>query len=165
MAAENDGAPAKKSGAGGIVMALLAVSVLGGGAGAGFGYLKAQERAEIAERPVVEDPSRSQLRALAWREDTAVARLEPVVTNLARPAGSRVRIQGAMVFDTEVVSDVERLRASVSQDILAFMRTVGLGELRGASALNHLRDDLNANVRASTDGAVIEILIEQLVIQ
>ena len=40
-----------------------------------------------------------------------------------------------------------------------------LGELRGASALNHLRDVLNANVRASTDGAVIEILIEQLVIQ
>ena len=81
------------------------------------------------------------------------------------PAGARIRLETAMVFDVAAVEDVERMKATLSTDLIAFLRTVSLGELIGASAYNHLRDDLNERVRAASSGTVNELLIETMVLQ
>lgn len=63
------------------------------------------------------------------------------------------------------MSDVARLEAEITGDVLEFVRTVEADELRGASGLNHLRDDLNERIRFKTAGAVEELIIEAMVLQ
>ena len=49
--------------------------------------------------------------------------------------------------------------------MLAFVRTLTLAQLQGASGLQHLREDLNERVAIRTDGHIHELMIEMLVIQ
>lgn len=161
-------APDKSSrGRGGLVPllgSLALVSLVAAGAGAGFGLLQFSEIGAAATKrantlPVDKTP------ALAWDEKTGLARLNPIIVNLAAPQGARVRLDTAMVFDRDAVPDVEWLKAELATEILAFLRTVSLGELQGASAFAHLRDDLNQRARAVSSGAVRAILIETMVLQ
>lgn len=163
---DNDAPPPeqKKSGALAIVMALLVVTVIGGAGGAAISLMQVDTISLVATKRAHEAPKADD-RALAWDKATTTARLDPVIVNLASPAGARIRLDTAMVFDVDAVGDIERMKAVLSQDILTFLRTVSLGELQGASALGHLRDDLNERVRVASGGAVRELLIETLILQ
>ncbi|MEO1105967.1 MAG: hypothetical protein AAFW98_19910, partial [Pseudomonadota bacterium] len=111
----------------GFVLALLALTVLGAAGGGAFAIMQVDTIAAAAKKRANEEPDKA-ANALAWSEETAVSKLDPVVTNLSSPTSVWIRLEGAMVFDKAAVSDVERLRAEVTQDILAFLRTVSLGE-------------------------------------
>jgi flagellar FliL protein len=49
--------------------------------------------------------------------------------------------------------------------MVAYVRTITLAQLEGASALEHLREDLNERAALRTDGAVSEVVIQTLVVQ
>ena len=153
----------KKGGMMGTILAAAVVTLMGGAAGAGLGMMQVDTISTVATKRAneapVEEPS------LAWSKDTSVTRLNPVITNLAAPSGARIRLDTAMVFNVEAVEDVERMKATLATDIVGFLRTVSMGELVGASAFNHLRDDLNERVRAASGGTVDELLIETMVLQ
>lgn len=147
-----------------LVAAIALVTALGGGAGALLGSWQFDRIEEVAEQRANAEPVKT-ANALAWDEATAVARLEPVVTNLAQPSGTWIRLDTAMVFDREAVDDVERMKAELSESVLQFARTLSITELQGASAFNHLRDDLNERARMVSAGTVSELIIEAMVIQ
>ncbi|RAI00950.1 hypothetical protein DLJ53_17125 [Acuticoccus sediminis] len=153
----------KKGGMMGTILAAVVVTLMGGAAGAGLGMMQVDTISSVATKRANE--VEIQKPSLAWDKETTVTRLEPVITNLASPSGARIRLDTAMVFDVEAVEDVERMKATLSTDLIAFLRTVSLGELIGASAFNHLRDDLNERVRAASSGTVQELLIESMVFQ
>ena len=148
----------------GLIIAIVVVTLLGGGAGAGFATLVVDRITAIAQQRANETPSKDP-GALAWDDTTAIVRLEPVIANLAEPQGIFVRLDTAMVFDRDAVGDVERMKATVAEDILAYLRTVTLPDVTGASAFNHLRDDLNDRVRVASGGVVEELVIETMVLQ
>ena len=147
-----------------LILAILGITVIGIGAGGAVGMMQFAKIAEVAKKKANETPDKADL-ALAWDEKTAVIELEPVITNLAAPTGVWIRIECAIVVDHERVGDVKHMQASLREDLLMFLRTVSLGELTGASALNHLRDDLNERVSIASEGAVRELIIENMVIQ
>ncbi len=153
----------KKGGMMGIILAAVVVTLIGGAAGGALGMMQVDTISTVATKRANEAPVEK--RSLAWNEETTVTRLEPIITNLAAPPGARIRLEAAMVFDVAAVEDVERMKATLSTDLIAFLRTVSLGELVGASAFNHLRDDLNDRVRAASNGTVHELLIETMVLQ
>lgn len=167
---ENGGAPAaapKEDGKGGImglVLALLVSTVLGAGGGAFLASSQVDAIAAAEKRKATEVPEKVD-DALAWNKDSAVADLDPVITNLAAPAQTWLRLETAIVFNKEKVSDVERLRAEATGSILEFARTLTMAELEGASALNHLRDDLNDHVRFTSSDAVEELIIKAMILQ
>ena len=148
----------------GLIAAIISVTLLGGGAGAGFAVLVVDSITAVAERRASEPPARDP-DALAWDAATAITRLEPVIANLAAPRDMFVRLDAAMVFDRDAVGDVERMKATIAEDILAYLRTTTLSDVTGASAFNHLRDDLDDRVRIASDGAVEDLLIETMVLQ
>ncbi|XWN33002.1 MAG: flagellar basal body-associated FliL family protein [Devosia sp.] len=156
--------PPAKSGPGGLILALVLVTVLGSGAGGFLGSVQFDQIQAIATKRANEPPEKVET-ALAWDETSAVADIEPVLANLAAPSGTFVRIDSAMVFDRESVDDVARMQAELSQDILTYARTLNMAELQGASALNHIRDDLNERVRATSNGTVSELILKSLVVQ
>lgn len=154
----------KKSGVMGLVIALLVTTGLGIGGGAVLALNQVDTIAAAEKKKAIEAP-RMVDDALAWSKDTAVVDLDPVIANLASPSQMWIRLETAIIFNKDEVSDVARLKTEVTGDILAFVRTVTVGELQGASALNHLRDDLNERVRFQTAGAVEELIIEAMVLQ
>lgn len=154
----------KKSGTGALIAALLLTTVIGGGGGAFLGMSQVETISAVATKRA-NVAQKADENALAWDKETTVARLTPIISNLAFPTGARLRLDTAMVFDVAAVEDVERMKAVVAEDVLAFVRTVALGELTGASAFDHLRDDLNERVRAVSAGSVTELLIEGMVLQ
>ena len=88
-----------------------------------------------------------------------------MVTNLAAPDGAWIRLQTAVVFDKTDAPAMDLLAPKVGEDVLAFVRTLTLDEIQGASGLEALRDDLNERARLRSDGKVRELLIEMLVVR
>ena len=91
--------------------------------------------------------------------------LAPIVTNLAAPEGAVVRLQTAIVYDKSDAQQIDIVAAKIGDDILAFVKTLTVAQLQGASGLQHLREDLNERAAVRSDGRVHELMIEMLVVQ
>ena len=59
----------------------------------------------------------------------------------------------------------EAMIAEVTEDIVAFLRTVPLEQLEGPSGFQHLREDLNDRARVRSEGRVNELIVQGLVIE
>ncbi len=91
-------------------------------------------------------------------------RLKPIVTNLTEPADVWLRLDAAIVFEDEMPNS-EVVSAEISEDILAFLKTLKVGQLEGSTQLQHLREDLRDRVAIRSGGDVKDLIIESLVVQ
>ena len=57
------------------------------------------------------------------------------------------------------------LVAQIAEDIIAFLRTVTLVQIQGASGFQHLREDLNDRVRVRSGGKVRDLVIQSMIIE
>ena len=150
----------------GVLGALVPVIVLtlaaaGGGALVGRQIVSATR---AAEDKALANPDAKAAAAPA-EPARALKELTPVVTNLASPDGAWIRLQTALVFDKTDAPAMDLLAPKVGEDVLAFVRTLTLEQIQGASGLEALRDDLNERARLRSDGKVRELLIETLVVR
>lgn len=148
----------------GLILALLVSTVLGVGGGAMLALNQVETIAAAEKKKATEVPQKVD-DALAWNAQSTVVDLDPVITNLAAPAETWLRLETAIVVQKEKVDDVDRLKAEAAASILAFARTLTVNEVQGASALNHLRDDLNDHVRFQSQDAVEELIIKAMILQ
>lgn len=90
--------------------------------------------------------------------------LAPIVTNLAK---SRVwiRLESSLVFSGSIPEDVDALAARIQEDIVAYLRTLTVEQIEGASGFQYLSDDLNDRVRVRSNGRVSELVIQGLIIE
>jgi flagellar FliL protein len=158
------GKPAKKGGLMGLLIPALLLTVLAAGGGGLIGtQIVAVVKASLSPEP---KSAAGAATPAASASTSVVKELNPVVTNLAAPdAGAWVRLQTAIVYDKSDAPQIDQLSARITDDILAFLRTLTLAQLQGASGLQHLREDLNERVSVRTDGHIHELMIETLVIQ
>ncbi len=141
------------------VAALTVLGVIGGGL---VGKLivarlktdvPASPAATAAERPA------------PYAGDVVVRELPAIVTNLASPSDTRIRLQVALVFAKRAVEAPDVMVARIGDDIMAFLKTLSIGEIQGASGLQALREDLNERAAVRSEGKVREVIIENLVVQ
>ncbi len=57
------------------------------------------------------------------------------------------------------------LAATITEDIVAYLRTVSLAQIEGASGFQHLREDLNDRARVRSGGKVRELIIHTLIVE
>ncbi|MGO9007091.1 MAG: flagellar basal body-associated FliL family protein [Beijerinckiaceae bacterium] len=139
----------------------IAMSFVAVGAGGLFGLqIVGQVRESVANAGKAEAAVGSKYAA-----DTGLANLPPIVTNLADPPDAWVRLQAAIVFDTKAVPAPDVLAAQISEDFLGFLKTLTVGQIGGASGLQHLREDLGERASIRSEGRVRELIIETLVVQ
>jgi flagellar FliL protein len=146
--------------ASGLVITLVAA---GGGIGLGFKTAASIEKT-IADRDAAK-PAENHPPTLKYSGDTVVKQIEPVITNLASPSDTWIRLELAMLFKNGAVANPEATAAELRQDVVAYLRTVNLAQLEGPSALQHLREDLNERATLRTGGQVSELIIQTLVVQ
>ena len=146
----------------GWIVPLVALTIA---AAAGGGLIGTRIVASIRAAAGGDKPAAASLAGRARIADAAIKELTPIVTNLASPDGAWVRLQTAIVYDRADTGQIDVMSARIGDDILAFMKTLTLVQLQGASGLQHLREDLNERAATRSDGHVRELLIEMLVVQ
>ncbi|MGB3643849.1 MAG: flagellar basal body-associated FliL family protein [Mesorhizobium sp.] len=91
-----------------------------------------------------------------------LVRLAPITTNLASPTTIWVRLDASLVLDTPQPPDVVE---AVHQDLLAYLRTLKMHQVEGASGYQHLRADLKERAAIRSDGHVKDVLIRTLLFE
>jgi flagellar protein FliL len=94
--------------------------------------------------------------------DVGIVHLEPITTNLGTPADMWIRLEMSLVFNSE--PDVEMAEV-IHQDLLAYLRTVKVHQIQGASGFQHLKADLSERASIRSEGAVREILIRTMILE
>ena len=158
MAAKAGG---KKSGLLGTIIIMVVLTLLAGGGGVVVGKLiSAKMRPPPAPMTAASAPP-----PLPYGGDIDIRELPPIVTNLANPSNVAVRLQAALVFGKKPAESASVLTAQIGDDLVAFLKTLSLTEIQGASGLQNLREDLNERAAIRSQGSVREVIIETLVTQ
>lgn len=145
-----------------LIVAMVVVTLLAAGGGGGVGiflYSKietaAKEKATAKEeKPVPE-----------YAGNLTVKTVPPVLTNLASPSNVLLRIEASLIFDGAAPDDADALSTQISGDAMAYLRTVSLRQIEGASGLLHLREDLTERARIRSEGRVREFVIQGLAVE
>lgn len=167
----------------GFILALVMLTLLGGGAGTFFGMqlggataftsLGGGDAIETvsAEQAEAKDSHGSKAASTDSEHDSQadtkgpkLVALEPIFANLAEPKNVWMRLEAALIIKPGP-QNRDVLISQLSQDVMQFLRTVKLAQLEDASGLQFLRDDLNDIVRTRSDGQVSEILVKGLIVE
>jgi flagellar FliL protein len=152
----------KKSGG---LIAFLAVTLVLAGAGGGGGFLLVRHAMEVAR-------SEAKAEAEAAPQDLPEAvsgskraeALPPLITTLAT-SGAWVRLEAAMVYDAEAGKLPATLPMQLTEDMLAYLRTLTVAHISGPSGFLHLKQDLAERARIRSEDRVEDILIQVLVFE
>lgn len=88
--------------------------------------------------------------------------LAPITTNLASPDNVWVRMELAIVLDEPQAADLPDI---IQQDLMAFVRTLKLHQIDGASGFQHFKADLEERASIRSNGHVKQILIRTLLFE
>ena len=148
----------------GAVIPILVLTAAAGGGGALIGTQIVAAAKSAAEK-AAGGPEALKTPPVPAASTEALKELVPVVTNLVSPEGTSIRLQTAIVYDKTDAPQIDVIATKVGEDVLAFVRTLTLAQIQGASGLQALRDDLNERAVLRSDGKVRELLIEMLVVR
>ncbi len=147
----------KMPGKAGAIVTYALATLMAGGAGAGAGFLMPSGGTAPAAALEGEPPQKG-----AGQSRIVVTPLEPMLTNLAHPAGTWVRLELSLLSDTALMpEEVE----GVSQDLLAFVRTARLSHMEGPSGFLTFREALDDRARFATDGKARRVLIRTILFE
>ena len=159
MAASTDQEAGAKKAEGFSLVAFLIATVLAGGGGAFFALqiptLMKTGGADKASEPVAQSEVLH----------SPIIDLAPITTNLGEPAGTWVRLEAAVVAKEDLGPDRDVLLRKISEDIIAYFRTVKLIELSEPSSFQHMLEDLNERVRIRSENKIDSIVIQSFILE
>jgi flagellar FliL protein len=147
-----------------LVAALLVVTGLGIGVGGLFGLLLMPKMEKPAASAKAEAPSGALVKS-RYPANVNLRALPPIVTNLAAPEKTWVRLEASLVMEGEQTSEANVLAAQISEDLVAFLRTVRLAQIEGASGFQHLREDLSDRIRVRSGGKVRDLVVQSFIVE
>lgn len=177
IAADGDGEPKKaKSKMLPTIIAVVVLTLVAIGGGAGMGMLiggaqpapepAPAETAKAAEGEGAEvaDIARAASDEEALANPLVLVKLPAVLTNIATPPKTLLRVEASIVVRSKDVENIDVLSAQIQADTLSFMRTVDLAQIEGARGLLHLREDLKERAQLRSP-AITDYLIQSMVAQ
>lgn len=163
MAIVDDTAPPKKETSLLIQMVLLlGLTVVAIGIGWASGMYLTGQSAPVEPATEHGKPAAAEVDLADEQLALGVVYLEPITTNLAGPTATWARLEAALVFDGE--PDL-LLAQMIHQDILAYIRTVKIHQVEGASGFQHLKSDLEERAALRSGGKVKSILVRTLLFE
>jgi flagellar FliL protein len=91
--------------------------------------------------------------------------MPPIVTNIASPSDTWIRVEAAIVFDAKTLPHPDIVAAEIATDELAYLHTVSVADLQGPIGLENIRQDLRDRALVRSGGKVSDLLIKTLVLQ
>lgn len=142
---------------------LMTAAAIGGGWFAGTYLGSESAQTGTAEASATPDAGHA---APAEGEEAApnplLVALAPMTTNLAAPNKIWLRLELSLVLDAPQPPE---LIETIHQDLFAYIRTLKLHQVEGASGYQHLKADLEERARIRSDGHVRQILVRTLLLE
>jgi len=88
--------------------------------------------------------------------------LAPITTNIASPADTWIRMEVSVVYDAP---QPPAMAEDIHQDLLAYVRTVKMHQIEGASGYQHLKADLEERASIRSQGHAKQVLIRTLLLE
>ncbi|MBB3935569.1 flagellar basal body-associated FliL family protein [Aureimonas phyllosphaerae] len=162
-------APPKKSNKAQTIGALLGLTVIALAGGGALGFLLKKDPPVVAAPPV-EAPAAAaaapSLAAVPAGTKEVIQPLEPILTDLASPPGTQVRLEAGLLLSLSEDESVDQtvLASQIQADTLVFLRTLELAQIEGARGLLHLKEDLleRAKLRST---AVKDVVVRSLIVK
>lgn len=155
-----------KKGGGSLILfagLLVALTLVGAGAGA---YLGTQFYDSIARATNAQAAKHADVKVDEHFTAAAhIVALPAIITNLAGEKPAWCRIESSVMFEGGPPDDASALVARMAEDMLAYLRTLTVHEITGASAFQNLRDDLTERIRIRGGDKVRELIITSLVLE
>lgn len=148
-----------------LIVPLAILTVIGAGAGGLFGTMALPPAPASAPAKAAAHGAESKKGEPALGAGISLKMLAPITTNLAGQKSTWVRLESAILLDGPPPEDIEALGGKIGDDILAFLRTVQLAQIEGASGFQNLREDLNDLVRIRSSGKARELVIQTLIFE
>jgi len=148
-----------------VIIALIMVTVAAAAAGGIFGLQvhalieKSRKQTDSTSEIASEDVKP------AFSEAADIRNLPPVITNLAGPQRAWVRIEASIALAGESSPEDDLLAAKIAEDLVAFLRTISVTDIEGASGFQHLREDLVDRVRVRSGGRARDLVIHTFIIE
>lgn len=101
----------------------------------------------------------------AYTSPASIVQLPAILTNLAGEPKAWVRLEASVLFEGDQPADAPLLAPKFAADIVAFLRTLTLAQVEGASAFQHLRDDLTERVRVRGGEKARELIIHAMILE
>ena len=158
------GPPAAGSSAMSIVLGLIIVTGLSVGAGGMFGLQLSSKLVRTAASAPAGQAKQAEPVKGRYSKGAAVYALPAIVTNLASPERTWIRLEASIVLDEES-TEGKALATAIAEDATAYLRTLSLPLMEGASGLLHLREDLNDRARIRSGGKVRDLLVHTLIVE
>ena len=92
----------------------------------------------------------------------AILDLAPITTSLLDPEETWIRMELSLAFEGE--SD-QAVAEEIHQDILAYVHTMKLYNLRGGSGFQHLMEDLDERAAIRSEGRVKRVLVRSFILE
>ena len=153
--------PPKKASSLALIVEMAFLTCFAVGAGGLFGMLVLGGAENAGVRP---EPAAAHGQKAKNSETAALRPLPAIVTNLASPQKTWIRLEASILF-VDAAAESNAIAAAVAEDVVAFLRTVPVAQLEGASGFLHLREDLNDRARLRSAGKVRELVIQSLVLE
>ncbi|MDX8490757.1 flagellar basal body-associated FliL family protein [Mesorhizobium sp. VK22B] len=148
-----------------VVQLAMLLAMTGAAIGMGWvsgGYLKqgdapapvpaAPENAGTAEKTDADKPAAG----------PTVVQLAPITTNLASPSEIWIRLEASLLYDAPQPPEMTE---QIHQDLLAFVRTLKMHQIEGASGYQHLKADLDERAALRSGGHVKQVLIRTMLLE
>lgn len=150
----------------GLIIPLALLTLLAAAMGGGVGVQLASTVEQSVAEKAKEKPPEPEAPPLRYADkDTLLEALKPIVTNLAAPSQTLMRLEVSIIYKNGALTNPELAAAQIREDLLGYLRTLSLSQIEGPSGLLHLREDLNERARLRTEGRVDELVIQTLVVQ
>lgn len=95
-------------------------------------------------------------------EQLVIVDLPSITTNLVDPTDAWIRLELSLVFEGEADG---QLAQDVQQDILAYVHTMKLYNLRGGSGYQHLIEDIQERAAIRSEGRIRRVLVRSLILE
>jgi flagellar FliL protein len=91
-----------------------------------------------------------------------VVQMAPITTNLASPSEIWIRLEASLLYD---VPQPPEMTEQIQQDLLAFVRTLKMHQIEGASGYQHLKADLEERAALRSGGHVKQVLVRTMLLE
>jgi flagellar FliL protein len=148
-----------------IQLAMLLV-MTGAAVGMGWvsgGYLKQGETpAPVPAAPENHGTAEKPAEAGKTAAGPTLVQLAPITTNLASPSEIWIRLEASLLYDGPQPPEMTE---QIHQDLVAYVRTLKLHQIEGASGYQHLKADLDERAALRSGGHVKQVLIRTMLLE
>ncbi|RWM30759.1 flagellar basal body-associated FliL family protein [Mesorhizobium sp.] len=91
-----------------------------------------------------------------------LVQLAPITTNIASPGEVWIRLEASVLYDAPQPPEMAE---QIHQDLLAFVRTLKMHQIEGASGYQHLKADLDERAALRSGGHAKQVLIRTMLLE